>query len=193
MPAVTEALARASRFRTTEAIASAESGPLLVVTLIRSPTTQARPDEIKKRALRARSSAFSSADNPPRIEATRCTAFPLVRAASSRSDPFASGCLPGGHLRYQLVATATYLPGGYLAKPRFRFTPVRRLGCVNPRLFERFAQLFELSVWSLQRPIFGFAYGSLRSAVAKPIPSSTAPRARRPDSPPQSCSPAHSA
>jgi hypothetical protein len=51
---------------------------------------------------------------------------------------------------------------------------------VNPRLFERFAQLFELSV-------------SLRSAVAKPIPSSTAPRARLPDSPPQQHSLEHSA
>ncbi len=53
------------------------------------------------------------------------------------------------------------------------FPPVRSeqppgfIKAVYPRQFERFAQLFELSVCSPERPIFGFAYGSLRSAVAK--------------------------
>jgi hypothetical protein len=35
-----------------------------------------------------------------------------------------------------------------------------------PRLFDRCAQLSELSVWALRRPIYGYASGSLRSAVA---------------------------
>jgi len=94
-------------------------------------------------------------------------------------------CLPSAvytSLRYQLIATATYLPWGHLrfAKPRFEDSAVSRPEIIRANLnaalnspsclFGRRGDLPPLRYgisWSPRRPISGCASGSLRSAVAK--------------------------